>query len=193
MNGCDYKGSDIQILTGINSLMRCGKACFNTKGCNYFTLASSICSLKNVSDMNQVTVAQSSICGMVQNRVPKSAFVCDWQTSEDGSYKWTQNCCISPKEPTTHKEIGLIPDPFHGGDADQIIRSIHACAKACKANPDCDFFNYLYSRHCTLNKYYNGFLTKEYFFGGNNFGFMVTRKSNIEFIPNYCLNYSPVN
>jgi hypothetical protein len=134
----------------------------------------------NISNPNSLqTSTQSSICGLVQNRIPKAtSSVCKWQTSDDGSYQWLENCYLI-YQAKPEKIVG------HMLGCDTIRR----CAVYCLANSECNYFHYrnlgngLYD--CVLINF-NGLLASEAVFTGLYYGFIVDRKANIDFIPNYC-------
>ena len=90
---CDYKDSDIVTRYGMNSLMRCGKACHNHKNCFSFVFSSSsqTCSLKKINNPSQSSVTTSnSICRVFPKRVfAKIPFAStrQWITSQDGTHQ----------------------------------------------------------------------------------------------------------
>ena len=170
---CGYTGSDIVTRYNVPSLLQCGRACFNFKDCNYFTFASQTCSLKKVTDITKAVVTQGSICGMFPNRITKSetsSSGCKWQTSADGSAQWAENCWI------TGASIGI--------NAASIPSSnITTCVEACKANPQCNYF-FLYNGECGFQYMPVTALSERK--ESHPSGFIVARRYNVEFIPNYC-------
>jgi hypothetical protein len=184
---CYIIGNAIEIRKGINSLTRCGKACFRSKDCNGFTFSASTCSLMTVNEINQqFSVAKNSICGLILNRIPKSFSKCQLQTSDDGSYQWMENCHIA--------YYSTIPGTTSMIGSSSTSNSTRSCAEACLANPDCNYFhfrNQSNSYDCFLDQHYG--LPYDEIYPGINSGFIVSRKYNVEFIPNYCVNYYSVN
>ena len=186
MKDCSYDvRATIETKNGVSSLIRCAKACFKKKECNIFTFAESTCTLKNISSWELFGYTKKSICGLIPNRMPKPS-ICQWQTSEDGSYQWADNCYAR----------------YYGGlRAPQVARTINpcnstrTCAKACLANPNCHLFYYRNQGNyydCLLHKAPNptSVLYQTPWVNGDTAGFIVTRKFNIDFIQNYCVNYN---
>ena len=173
MNNCGYTGYDLDTRYDVNSLMHCGEACFNRKDCNYFTFASPMtCALKKISDTTLAFyTGQWSICGMFPDRLPKS--FCQWQTSEDGSYQWANNCTFS-------SGINGVSVNFPSA-----ITNMADCAEQCKANgPKCNNFEFLLSngqKYCYL--YNSPGLTVERKSFAYTIGMITARKFNVEFIP----------
>lgn len=95
---CNCQGNVIETKKGFSSMMRCGRDCLKNKDCNCFTFSASTCSLMNISNPNSLqTSTQSSICGLVQNRISKA-------TSSD---------CISGRRVTMALTNGLITVLLH--------------------------------------------------------------------------------
>ena len=188
LNDCYSQGIDIETKNGINSLTRCAKACFKNQNCNSFTFALSTCSLKNISSWNSLDDTKNSICGLIPNRIPNA--ICQWQTSEDGSYQWADNCLINYFSGCEAQQVGFL-NPCN---------STRTCAEACLANPNCNYFYFRndgsYNRFgnydCVLHKFPSLFIQVDKYYYQNS-GFIVARRFNIDFIPNYCVNYYTVN
>ena len=157
--------------------MRCGKDCLKNKDCNTFNFASTTCSLMNTAKPNPLNIFQSSICGLIPDRMPKPT--CQWQTSEDDSYQWTDSCKIQYFAGCSPQQVGLLSP----------CNSTRTCAEACLAQPSCNYFYYR-----NQGSYYDCLLEKCTILTGEaenkaygvNSGFIVARKYNVESIPNYC-------
>ena len=179
MNHCGYKGSDLDTKYDVNSLVQCGEACFNRKDCNYFTFASPMtCALKKISNLQSPVPTQGSICGMFPNRIPNSASICQWQTSEDGLYQWADDCKIS----------GVMGSSITINSRPSVLANNRtACAEICKANTKCNYFFFQpnqYGSHCFLH-YLPG-LTPDLKYVGprRTVGMITARKFSVEFLPN---------
>ena len=180
MNDCGYGGNLLEMKTDISSLMRCARDCFKNKYCTSFNFVSSTCYLMNTVDSNQLNNDEFSTCGEILNRFPQE---CTWQTSDDGSYQWADNCMLNYFESDTKEKLGLFP-----------ANSTRTCAEACLANPNCYYFYYQVNPNNILNSCRLEKITRPSFESqtpaGNGYsihsGFIIARKFNVEFIPNYC-------
>ena len=178
--------------------MRCAEACFNNKDCNFFTFnaQSSICSLKNVSDIistiSKKVNSQGSICGLIEKRIPinnsstssLSLYGRSWYKSIDGSYAFSFRCSLS-------NYYTISADTGYQSATEEL------CAQQCKARLDvCTHFSFdLDRRGCQFYKATGPLIRVNDESGYVNTGgwgcgiltqsILSTEFNNVEFMTNY--------
>lgn len=175
MNDCRYEGRVLETINGISSLMQCGRLCLKNKDCTTFNFAESTCFLVITTDPNDLNLVKFSVCGMIPDRYPK---LCTWHTSDDRSYQWGDDCMMHYFTGDATERIGLL-NPCN---------STRTCAEACLANQNCYFFYYqtYENGYCVLEKYLLPSKEEAQRTDRVSSGFIIARKYNVEFIPNYC-------
>ena len=184
---CDYKDSDIVTRYGMNSLMRCGKACLNHKDCTSFVFSTSsqTCSLKKINNPIQSSVATpNSICGVFPKRIAVEipfASTRQWITSQDGTYQFSTSCKWS-----NNPYSNVLENIETGLDF-----NVTACGQLCKANLNCIYFDLRANKVCYLKRLDRSFIDSYISSIDPGCGFFPSRATvygscNTEIISNYC-------
>ena len=111
---------------------------------------------------------------MIPNRIPKSASICQWQTSDDGLYQWAEDCNISG-----------VGSPLTVNFRPSVIPTMIACAEQCKANLKCNNFIFQANTGSQCSLYSSPGLTPDLKYVGprRTVGMITARKFNVEFLP----------